>query len=96
MGATDSVGAGFGELTARSHPFATTWAQHEVRPHRTATKHLHNTVVGDIELTGDALDLPGEGLTIIAYTAAPGSAAEEQIALLASWRRTLTSAAARH
>jgi transcriptional regulator with XRE-family HTH domain len=83
-----------GELIARSHPFATKWAQHNVRLHRTATKHLHNTVIGDIELTGDALDLPGDGLTIIAYTAAAGSAAEEQLRLLASWQRTVAPAPA--
>jgi hypothetical protein len=77
-----------GELVARSHPFATKWAQHDVRLHRTATKHLHNNVIGDIELTGDALELAGEGLTIIAYTAEPGSVAEEKLALLASWQRT--------
>jgi hypothetical protein len=77
-----------GELTARSDPFATKWAQHNVRLHRTATKRLHNAIVGDIELTGDALDLTGEGLTIIAYTAEPGSAAEEKLALLGSWRRS--------
>ena len=77
-----------GELTARSDPFASKWAQHNVRLHRTATKRLHNSVIGDIELTGDALELPGEGLTLVAYTAEPGSAAAEKLALLASWRRT--------
>ena len=77
-----------GELSARSHPFATKWAQHNVRLHRTATKHLHNSVIGDIELTGDALDLAGDGLTIIAYTAKPGSAAEEKLAMLGSWQRS--------
>jgi transcriptional regulator with XRE-family HTH domain len=81
-----------GELSARSHPFATRWAQHNVRLHRTAKKRLRNTVVGDIELTGDALELAGEGLTIIAYTAEPGSAAEEKLRLLASWRRTAVTA----
>jgi transcriptional regulator with XRE-family HTH domain len=77
-----------GELSARSDPFATKWAQHNVRLHRTATKRLHNSVIGDIELTGDSLELPGDGLTIVAYTAAVGSAAEEKLALLASWQRT--------
>ncbi len=77
-----------GELTARSHPFATKWAQHDVRLHRTATKRLHNTIVGDLELTGDALELTGDHLTVIAYTAEPGSAAEEQLRLLASWQTT--------
>ncbi|HSN42993.1 MAG TPA: transcriptional regulator, partial [Propionibacteriaceae bacterium] len=75
-----------GELTARSHPFATMWAAHNVRTHRTATKRFHNSVVGQIELTGDALDLSGDGLTIIAYTAEAGSTSAEKLALLASWR----------
>jgi hypothetical protein len=44
-----------------------------VRLHRTARKRLHNRVVGDIELTGDALDLVGNRLTLIVYTAEPGS-----------------------
>ncbi|HEY3544975.1 MAG TPA: helix-turn-helix transcriptional regulator [Propionicimonas sp.] len=82
-----------GELSARSHPFATKWAQHNVRLHRTANKRLRNSVVGELELTGDALELAGEGLTIIAYTAEPGSAAEEKLRLLASWRRTAAPAA---
>ena len=77
-----------GELVARSDPFATRWAQHNVRLHRTVTKRLHNNVVGDLELPGNSLELPGEGLTVIAYTAEPGSAAEEQLRLLASWQTT--------
>lgn len=39
-----------------------------------------------MELTGDALEPAGDGLTIIAYTAESGNAAEEKLALLASWR----------
>lgn len=77
-----------GELTTRSHPFATRWARHDVRLHRTATKRLHNSVVGDLELTGDALELTGDNLTIIAYTAEPGSASADKLALLASWQHT--------
>lgn len=75
-----------GELTARSDTFATRWAQHNVTLHRTAVKRFRNTVVGEIELTGDALEIPGDGLTIIAYTAAVGSAAEEQLKILSSWK----------
>jgi hypothetical protein len=45
-------------------------------------------VVGEIELTGDALDLAGDGLTMIAYSAAPGSQAEDQLKLLAAWSTT--------
>ena len=40
----------------------------DVRLHRTARKRLGNRVVGEIELTGDALDLAGDGLTMIAYS----------------------------
>ena len=45
-------------------------------------------MVGDIELTGNALELPGDDLTLIAYTADAGSPAEDQLRLLASWAAT--------
>ena len=64
------------------------WARHNVRFHRSATKTLHNPLVGDIELTGDSLELPGEGLTLIAYTAEPGSHAQQQLDFLTSWGAT--------
>jgi hypothetical protein len=86
-----------GELSTRSDAFATRWGRHNVRIHRTAQKRLHNPVVGDIELTGDALELPGDGMTLIAYTADVGSHARDQLDLLASWSATEqpTSAAAK-
>lgn len=74
-----------GDLAAGSTEFSTRWARHNVRHHRSALKTLHNPLVGDIELTGDALELPGEDLTLIAYTAEPGSHAQEQLDFLASW-----------
>ena len=74
-----------GDLAAGSTEFSTRWARHNVRFHRTARKTMRNPLVGDIELTGDALDLPGEGLTLIAYTAEPGSHAQDQLDFLASW-----------
>jgi transcriptional regulator with XRE-family HTH domain len=77
-----------GELVTRSDGFAARWSQHNVRLHRTARKRLGNRVVGEIELTGDALDLAGDGLTMIAYSAEPGSQAEDQLKLLAAWSAT--------
>lgn len=77
-----------GELTTRSDGFAARWARHDVRLHRTARKRLSSRVVGEIELTGDALDLAGDGLTMIAYSAEPGSQAEDQLKLLAAWSAT--------
>jgi transcriptional regulator with XRE-family HTH domain len=73
-----------GELATGSETFATRWARHNVRLHVTSTKSLRNSLVGEIELTGDALDLGG-GLTVIAYTAERGSRAQEQLDLLSSW-----------
>jgi transcriptional regulator with XRE-family HTH domain len=80
-----------GDLAAGSTEFSARWARHNVRFHRTARKTMRNPLVGDIELTGDALDLPGEGLTLIAYTAEPGSHAQDQLDFLASWSATNAS-----
>jgi transcriptional regulator with XRE-family HTH domain len=77
-----------GDLATGSTEFSTRWARHNVRFHRSATKTLHNPLVGDIELTGDSLELPGEGLTLIAYTAEPGSHAQQQLDFLTSWSTT--------
>jgi transcriptional regulator with XRE-family HTH domain len=81
-----------GELSTRSDEFVARWARQNVRLHRTARKRLHNRVVGDIELTGNALELPGDDLTLIAYTADPGSQAEDELQLLATWAATHRSA----
>jgi len=77
-----------GELAVRSEHFSTRWACHNVRLHRTAVKNLRNPLVGVIELTGDALELPGEGLTLITYTAEADSHAQAQLEFLASWSAT--------
>jgi len=77
-----------GDLATGSTEFSTRWARHNVRFHRSARKTLHNPLIGDIELTGDALELPGEGLTLIAYTAEPGSHAQQQLDFLTSWSTT--------
>jgi transcriptional regulator with XRE-family HTH domain len=77
-----------GELSTRSDEFVVRWARQDVRLHRTARKRLHNRVVGEIELTGNALELLGDDLTLIAYTADVGSQAEDQLRLLASWAAT--------
>ncbi|UKA64397.1 helix-turn-helix transcriptional regulator [Arthrobacter sp. FW306-04-A] len=77
-----------GDLATGSSEFSVRWARNSVRPYRMARKAMSNPLVGDIELTCDALELPGEGLTLIAYTAEPGSHAQEQLDFLASWSAT--------
>jgi len=81
-GLTDLVG----ELSTRSSEFRDWWAAHDVKLHRTATKTFLHGVVGELELTGEALQLPGDtGLTLIAYTVEPHSPSEEALRFLASW-----------
>ena len=77
-----------GELATGSSEFSKRWARHNVRIHRSARKTLHNPLVGDIELTGESLDLPADGLTMIVYTVEPGSHAQEQLDFLANWSAT--------
>jgi transcriptional regulator with XRE-family HTH domain len=81
-----------GELSTRSEEFRTWWASHNVRLHRTSTKQMHHPVVGELELTGEALELPGDpGMTIITYTVDPLSASAEALTFLASWAEEETT-----
>ncbi|ACQ82360.1 helix-turn-helix domain protein [Beutenbergia cavernae DSM 12333] len=78
-----------GELSTRSEDFRTMWASHDVRYHRTGTKVFHHPAVGRLELDYEALELPADtGLQMNVYTAAPGSASEDGLKLLASWAAT--------
>jgi transcriptional regulator with XRE-family HTH domain len=79
-----------GELSMRSNEFATRWAAHNVRFHRTGLKDLHHPVVGDLHLTFEAMDLPADpGLALVVYSAEPGSPSADALNLLASWAATL-------
>jgi len=78
-----------GELSTQSERFRTLWGAHNVRHHRTGVKRLHHPIVGDLELTYEALELPADaGLTMSTYTAEPGSSSADAIVLLASWAAT--------
>jgi transcriptional regulator with XRE-family HTH domain len=84
-----------GELSTRSEEFRTWWATHNVKLHYTATKTFHHPIAGDLELTGEALHLPGDnGLTVITYTFEPSSPTEQALAFLASWSIREASASA--
>jgi transcriptional regulator with XRE-family HTH domain len=81
-----------GELATRSEEFRTRWATHNVRFHRTGLKRIHHPVVGELELSFEAMELPANpGWTMYAYTAEPGSASDERLQLLASWAASSTS-----
>jgi transcriptional regulator with XRE-family HTH domain len=85
-----------GELSTRSDDFRTRWAAHNVHLHRTGNKLINHPVVGRLELRYDTLELPADtGLTMLVYTAEPGSATADALTLLASWSATLDRAATR-
>lgn len=78
-----------GELSVRSPEFRVRWAAHDVDYYRSGTQPFHHPLVGDLTLDYDALELPSDpGLSIIAYTAEPGSPSRQALDLLASWTAT--------
>ncbi|MEZ2392144.1 helix-turn-helix transcriptional regulator [bacterium RCC_150] len=91
-----------GELSTLSPEFRTLWASHDIRFRHEGNKRLKHPVVGELELTYQALSLPAlpravHELSI--YTAEPGTSHEERIKLLTSWGATAapeTAANPRH
>ena len=75
-----------GELSVHSEEFRALWASHNVRFHQSGLKDIHHPVVGDLHLAFEAMDLPADaGLSLIVYSAEPGSASADALNLLASW-----------
>jgi MmyB-like transcription regulator ligand binding domain/Helix-turn-helix domain len=75
-----------GELSTRSEDFRVRWADHNVRLHVTGRKAIHHPTVGDLDLPFEFLPLPGDpGLSLLTYTAEPGSPTKEALDLLANW-----------
>lgn len=78
-----------GELSTRSETFRRLWGAHDVRIHGAGTKRFVHPVVGEVTLAYEQLDLRAEpGLTLLIYTAEPGSPSAERLRLLASWQAT--------
>ncbi|MFB2596205.1 helix-turn-helix domain-containing protein [Herbiconiux sp. P17] len=87
-GLTDLIG----ELSTRSELFRTLWAAHDVRFHRSGTKVFHHPIVGELELAYEGFDLPADpGLTMLTYSAEPGTASADALNLLATWAATQRS-----
>jgi transcriptional regulator with XRE-family HTH domain len=78
-----------GELSTLSPQFRTDWAEQNVHEHRTGQKVYRHPEVGEIDVTFDVFELPGEpGLSIYTYSVEDGSPSAEKFALLASWAAT--------
>ncbi|WP_250036884.1 helix-turn-helix transcriptional regulator [Paractinoplanes maris] len=84
-----------GELSMRSEPFRTMWAAQEVYVHRHGTKRLRHPAIGELDLAFEVLELPGDdGLTILTYSAEPGTPSGDGLELLATWAATQVGTAA--
>jgi hypothetical protein len=80
-----------GQLSTRSEEFRVLWGRHDVRFHRSGTKRFHHPLVGDLTLAYESLPLPADpGLTLVTYSAEPGSPSEAALAELARWSATRT------
>jgi len=78
-----------GELSTRSDEFRTRWGAHNVRQHTTGRKNFHHHAVGHLDLTYEGMELTAEPrLSLLVYTAEPGSPTEERLQLLASLAAT--------
>ncbi|MEV7609830.1 helix-turn-helix transcriptional regulator [Microbacterium sp. NPDC089320] len=72
-----------GDLSLSSPDFAQLWAGHMVRLCTSGSKRFRHPVVGDVTLGYEVLHLPeGDGQRILAFSAAPGSAASAAVELL--------------
>jgi transcriptional regulator with XRE-family HTH domain len=81
-----------GELSTRSEEFRSRWATHDVRLHTKGEKRFNHPVIGELELSYNRLELAADpNLTIVAYTAEPGTKSAEVLGLLASWAATNTT-----
>ena len=75
-----------GELSTRDDEFRRLWGAHNVRHHGTGFKTFHHSIVGEMTLAYEGMDLEAEpGLTLTIYAAEPGSPSAERMQLLASW-----------
>ncbi len=77
------------ELSAKSEPFRTLWARHDIRQKTHEVKRLNHPVVGDLTLSYEALTVnsaPGQQLVV--YQAEPGSPSEDALGLLGSLAAT--------
>ncbi|MFF4749888.1 helix-turn-helix transcriptional regulator [Streptomyces sp. NPDC002514] len=78
-----------GELSTRSDAFRVMWGSQDVHVFRMTTKRLRHPLVGELELDQETMNLPDEsGLSVVVYSAPPGTASADGLKLLASWSAT--------
>jgi transcriptional regulator with XRE-family HTH domain len=86
-----------GELSTRSPQFRVNWAEQDVHEHRTGRKVYRHPEVGEVDISYDVFEIPGEpGLSIGTYSAEAGSPSADKLALLASWAAAQEPGAQHH
>lgn len=74
------------ELAARSPEFTTRWARHDVHVRSAGTRRIEHPLVGRLTLPFESTPLVADpGQTLLMYSAATGSAAQDALHLMASW-----------
>ncbi|OKK06158.1 XRE family transcriptional regulator [Streptomyces sp. CB03234] len=75
-----------GELSVKSSEFRELWAAHTVQEKGHGAKRLHHPLVGELTLAYETLRLPDDhDLSLVTYTAEPGTPSAESLRLLANW-----------
>lgn len=75
-----------GELSVKSEEFRRLWATHDVKEKSHGVKRMRHTLVGELILSFETLQLPDDHeQSLITYHAEPGSPSAEALRLLASW-----------
>jgi transcriptional regulator with XRE-family HTH domain len=78
-----------GELSTQSEEFRGHWAAHNVRLHSKGEKSFNHPTVGELELSYNRVEVAADpGLSIVAYTAEPGTKSAQTLSLLGSWAAT--------
>jgi hypothetical protein len=81
-----------GELSTRSDEFRMRWAAHNVHQHKSGSKRIHLPAVGELILDFEVMELIADpGLTLITFSAEPGSSSHDALQLLSSWAATQQS-----
>ncbi|MCV7228396.1 helix-turn-helix transcriptional regulator [Mycolicibacterium komossense] len=70
------------ELRSGSAEFAELWADHDVCAQTMLCKTFHHPAVGPVSVNCDVLDITDRDQRVVIYTAEPGSASENALALL--------------
>ncbi len=74
-----------GTLAMKSEEFAVLWARQDVRDKGPGRYVLRHPLVGPLALDFEVLHTPEPGQVLVSYLPAPGTGADEALALVGSW-----------